>query len=52
MAFVPAEHFSRFYHLRENVFKRNPSVNSPNLKVYWIGKFEFHNPTFLLTIAF
>jgi hypothetical protein len=30
------EHFSRFYHLRENVFKRNPSVNSPNLKVYWI----------------
>ncbi|KAL7031929.1 hypothetical protein ACKWTF_007175 [Chironomus riparius] len=30
------KHFSRFYHLRENVFKRNPSVNSPNLKVYWI----------------
>ncbi|XP_070506753.1 putative leucine-rich repeat-containing protein DDB_G0290503 isoform X2 [Chironomus tepperi] len=27
---------SRFYHLQQSVFNRNPSVNSPNLKVYWI----------------
>lgn len=36
-----------FQKFKNMVFQRNPSVNQPNLKVYWIGEFAvfllFHN---------
>ena len=41
--------FNRF---KNQVFTRNPSVNSPKLKIYWIGKSNFIIPTFFCILRF